>query len=70
MTPLKWITIGCLVAAMGLIVYGSIPKLAGWGGARRRVLPWALVVGLVGGFRPMRFQRSFWRAAGICWARL
>ena len=59
MTPRKWITIGCLVAAMGLIVYGSILK--GWDVAEHAAVFLALgiVVGLVGGFSANEISKEF-----------
>ena len=59
MTPRKWITIVCLVAAMGLIVYGSIMK--GWDVAEHAAVFLALgiVVGLVGGFSANEISKEF-----------
>ena len=59
MTGRKWLAVACLVAAMGLIVYGSILK--GWDVAEHAAVFLALgiVVGLVAGFNPSEISREF-----------
>ncbi len=59
MSPRKWLTVVCLVAAMALIVYGSIMK--GWDVAEHAsvFLALGIVVGLVGGFSPSEISKEF-----------
>lgn len=59
MTPRKWVAMLCLVAAMGIIVYGSI--MLEWDVAEHAAVFLALgiVVGLVAGFSPNKISSEF-----------